>query len=589
MESSRASAPSRAATRLLELGLLLITPLIFYRAFSEQFTYVKLVLTEALVLIGAAGLVLGLVWGRLRWPKDSRLSTPLALLVLAVLFSCWNSPVRALSFVEGEYFLGGPVWLLLLMTWGDGEPGVRRIAGLVALAGAIVAGIALAQWAGHDPLQFGGYYIEWGTLRAAMRLYSTFGNPNFVAGYLVGAIFLALALTATSKTPVARTLSGMAVLVTFVAIIGTHSRGAWLGLAAGLLVARPIWKRRDVSPPALPAGSLASDAARVSSWALPVAVIMMLPDLLRQAQTIWSHLGGRLYLARAAWPMFAEHPLLGSGWGTFQLRFPELQAQVLGTHPEFARYWTHTRQLHNDPLQILLEAGALGLVALGWLLWTFGSELRQTTSRTSRTERLWLGASVGGVTAITIDSIFNFQLTIPPTLILLFTLLAIPQVLRPGDDDAALRLDRPEHSGWGVLVRALASVLVVAMVALLALGIARGAIADHRLALGLAQEREGRFARAEQDFRAGLEHAPDDGPLHYGLSRALYVQGQYPEALREALLAQQRVADSNLEVLKARIQDRMRYSSPALETYRHALWLNPTLRSVRADIDRLTR
>jgi hypothetical protein len=163
MESSRASAPSRAATRLLELGLLLITPLIFYRGFSEQFTYVKLVLTEVLVLIGAAGLVLGLVWGRLRWPKDSRLSTPLALLVLAVLFSCWNSPVRALSFVEGEYFLCGPVWLLLLMTWGDGGPGVRRIAGLVALAGAIVAGIKrkhnVFEQLGINPQEAFGYQI----------------------------------------------------------------------------------------------------------------------------------------------------------------------------------------------------------------------------------------------------------------------------------------------------------------------------------------------------------------------------------------------------------------------------------------------
>jgi len=589
MESSRVSAPSRAATRLLELGLLLITPLIFYRGFSEQFTYVKLVLTEVLVLIGAAGLVLGLVWGRLRWPKDSRLCTPLALLVLAVLFSCWNSPVRALSFVEGEYFLCGPVWLLLLMTWGDGEPGVRRIAGLVALAGAIVASIALAQWAGHDPLQFGGYHVEWGRLRAAMRLYSTFGNPNFVAGYLVGGIFLALALTAASDSPIARMLSGMAVLVTFVAIIGTRSRGAWLGLAAGLLVARSFWKRERGDGAPAPESKLSRGGVALGGWILPAGLLILVPSLALQAQALLAHLEGRAYLWRASWPMFTAHPLLGSGWGTFQLCFPELQAQFLGAHPEFARYWTHTRQLHNDPLQVLLEAGTFGLVALGWLLWTFGRDVRQTTSRTSRAERLWLGASAGGVTAIMIDSIFNFQLTIPPTLILLFTLLAIPQVLRPCDDDGAPRLDRPQRSGWRVLVRALASVLVFATVALLALGIARRAIAEHRLALGLGQEGRGDFAQAEQAFRAGLEHAPDDGPLHYGLSRALYVQGQYPEALREALLAQQKVADSHLEVLKARIQDRMGYSSPALETYRHALWLNPTLQSVRADIDRLTR
>jgi tetratricopeptide (TPR) repeat protein len=287
--------------------------------------------------------------------------------------------------------------------------------------------------------------------------------------------------------------------------------------------------------------------------------------------------------------MFTEHPLVGSGWGTFQLRFPELQAQFFAAHPEFVRHWTFARQLHNDPLQILLEAGAIGLTALLWLVWAYAREVRETRRGDSAATRHWLGASAGGVTAILVNSIFNFEFAVPPTLILLFTLLAMPQLLKPCDDDAAARPIRPGRSGWRRLVRALASVLVFAAAALLALGIARRAVADHRLARGLAEERRGDLVQAELEFRAGLEQAPDEGPLHYGLSRALYVQGEYPEALREALLAQPTVADSHLEVLKARIQEQMGYSSPAFETYRHALWLNPRLQSVRADIERLAK
>ena len=77
---------------------------------------------------------------------------------------------------------------------------------------------------------------------------------------------------------------------------------------------------------------------------------------------------------RLGWPLFVEHPIFGNGWGTFQLRCLELQAQFLAKHPEWAGYWTNVRQVHNDPLQLLLEAGLFGLAAFGWVLWTYARE-----------------------------------------------------------------------------------------------------------------------------------------------------------------------------------------------------------------------
>jgi hypothetical protein len=51
--------------------------------------------------------------------------------------------------------------------------------------------------------------------------------------------------------------------------------------------------------------------------------------------------------------------------------------------------------------------------------------------------------------------------------------------------------------------------------------------------------------------------------------------------------AESTVADAHLEVLRARILDQMGESSRALQAYQHALWLNPHLRTVPADIRRL--
>ena len=583
MELSRARAPSRAAFGLLELGLLLLTPLVFYRGFPDQFTSIKLILTEGIVLLAGAGLVLGLVWRRRGWPMGSPLAAPIALLTLAVLLSCLVSPLPAFSLLEAEYFLCGPLWLVVLISRAGGEERMRWLATLVTIAGAAVAAIALLQWAGHDPLLFGGYQVEWGRMRVAMRLYSTFGNPNLVAGYLIGAIFLALALTAAVESLWARVLCVVSVVAIFAAIIGTRSRGAWLGLAVGLLVARGFWKEKregaaDLKSP--PNGGI------LTACALPLGLLVFLANFVEQGQVLLANVEGRWFLWRAGWPMFAEHPLLGGGWGMFQLRFLELQAQFLASYPEYARHWTHTRQLHNDPLQILFEAGALGFVALGWLLWRFARELRQAKARAPKNGRLWLAASAGGVTAILVNSVFNFQLAVPPTLILLFTLLAVPQLLKVDDpNEPVTKADR----NLSLVSRGLVSALVFGAALFLASGIARRALAEHSLGLGLAEERRGGMANAEQYFRVGLARAPDDGRLHYGLARALYVQENYPTALAEALKAERTIADSHLEVLKARIQDQMGYRSLALEAYRHALRLDPTLRSVRADIERLSR
>lgn len=194
MQSAQSRDLTSAVGWLLAAGLLLAVPFAFHRGFAEQFSYIKLVLTEGLVLLGLTIWALGLIWGKRHWPRRFLLGPPLALLAAAVLLSCWNSPVPGFSLREAQYFLCGPLWLLLLISWGGGEARVRLLAVLIVGAGSVVAAIALAQWLGHDPLLFGDYRIVWGTMVGRMRLYSTFGNPNFVAGYLIGAIFLALGL-----------------------------------------------------------------------------------------------------------------------------------------------------------------------------------------------------------------------------------------------------------------------------------------------------------------------------------------------------------------------------------------------------------
>jgi O-antigen ligase len=66
-------------------------------------------------------------------------------------------------------------------------------------------------------------------------------------------------------------------------------------------------------------------------------------------------LSDRFDMWRSAWDMFLEYPFLGTGLGTFTLRYPALRAFTETSSTGFFA--------HNDYLQLLAELGILGFVA----------------------------------------------------------------------------------------------------------------------------------------------------------------------------------------------------------------------------------
>jgi O-antigen ligase len=588
----RTSGFGRAAW-LFEAGMLFALPLVFYRGFAEQFSYTKVVLTEILIILGLAAWASGLVWGKIRWPARFGMGLPLGLLAVAVLVSCFTSAIPSFSLIQAEYFLCGPIWLVLLVTWLRGEAGAQTIGRFIVVAGTAAAAIALLQWSGHDPLIFGGYRVEWGTMVPRMRLYSTFGNPNFLCGYLIGAVFPALALTLAAARRAERIACGAAATLMLTAIIGTGSYGGWAALAAGTVAGGWVLLRAGKS-----AARLGGIEKGQGSGALRVALVPIWIGALGFAGSLNPSFGsrilGRVYLSRIGWQMFAEHPLLGSGWGTFQLRFLDYQARYLAGHPQWVRFWTLARELHNDPFQLLLEAGLFGFAAFVWLLAEYARELR-TAARAadSPSTVYWLSAGAGGVVAMLGNSLFNFQFAVPPTLILVFTLLAFPY-LPANPDKPKLDGDRTRVEALGrpwprVTMRSLGTAIIVVLGGLLLFQITQRARSERDYALGKDLEERGEYAGAERIDRLGISRMPANGKLHFALARVLYFQQRYPLALNEILLAEPTWSDSHLEVLKARVLDKMGRAGPALESYRHALALDPTLKTIPADIARLER
>ena len=573
-----------------EAGLLLVLPLTFCRGFAEQFSTPKLFLAKSLIITGLAVWGVGFV-GR---PAGRRgrfsLGLPLLGFSSAALISCLASPVPHFSLLEVEFALCGPAWVLLLASWDQGASAVRRIALLTGLAGGLVAGITLLQRFGVDPVLLGGYQVDWGSMVARMRLYSTFGNPNFVGGYLIGAIFPALALAAASKARWAKALWLGFAAIMLAAIVETGSRGAWLGLAVGLAAAAMIvLPKNDSRPRAVRAsfGSIKMFVAPSACWPVALLTVTLTERLVSQFR-------GRVYLWRFSWPIFTEHPILGSGWGTYQLLYLDFQGRFLAAHSEYVGYWTNNRLLHNDPLQLLLEAGLLGLAAFVWVLWEYGRQARRVQQQAAGSwTRYGIAASVGGVTAILVDSLFNFQFAVPPTFILLFTLLAFPTLLQDaveGGCEAPPAATLPTgQTPWPRAVKLASRLVILAAAGGLLWQQARVLGSERAYQAASDLEHHDDLVGAESAYRHSIDLNPLHGRAHFGLSRVLYSSDRSSEALEEIVRAERTYTDSHQEVLRARILDQMGRNSEALAAYRHALWLDPTLTRVQEDIERLSK
>lgn len=139
----------------------------------------------------------------------------------------------------------------------------------------------------------------------------------------------------------------------------------------------------------------------------------------------------RFAIDRDSLHMFAKHPVLGSGLGTF--------ADV---YPQFRSFYTNqlVNRAHDDYLELLTDTGLLGF-AIG--IWFLVATLRPAV----RKARNWSGdvngavalAALLGISGILVHSFVDFNLQIPANAMLFYVLCAI------GAADTRFRNPRREH------------------------------------------------------------------------------------------------------------------------------------------------
>jgi putative inorganic carbon (HCO3(-)) transporter len=245
----------------------------------------------------------------------------------------------------------GLCYAIINHTWG--LVGVRRVMiGFVALA----AGMAMAALVSVDWFADKMTFIPVDLLSNLPRLISGQVHPNVMAGTLVLLALFGPAWLLFSRREMrwpARVFLLLATAFTIIVLIFTKSRGAWLGLAAGLAVLVilrwPRWGTAAVVIVCLAAGGILAARADL------VQSLMKGYD----SGSDFSGLQGRLDIWKRAVTQIEAFPLTGMGMGTF--------AQVSrALYPSSLVITGDNPHAHNLFLQIAVDLGLPGLAA--WLV-----------------------------------------------------------------------------------------------------------------------------------------------------------------------------------------------------------------------------
>jgi O-antigen ligase len=218
-----------------------------------------------------------------------------------------------------------------------------------AIAVFILAGVALALHGLYQYLTGAPMPASWVDVHETdigTRAYSIIGNPNGLGAFLLMGTLVSLSLAlARGLRRLPRLLWAGACVIQLAGVAVTFSRGAWIGLAVGIVALLVMAYRRYLIPLA---------AAGVVGWfVMPRAFVDRLTFAFSSAYITKSMEAGRLYVWKMALEYIGAHPWFGLGLGTF--------GGTAAVTFAYGRLWVDS---------FYLQLGAEGgLILLAFFLW----------------------------------------------------------------------------------------------------------------------------------------------------------------------------------------------------------------------------
>ena len=393
--------------------VLVAVPVAHSSSFLHGYSVPKFVI---LLMAGVilAGMMAAFFTSELASPGPRR---PLVLIVLAYLAAITvftAAGVNPVISTQGSFqaFMGlssyvclGILAVSIPLAVGHSQANFKLVLRSMTVGGLLVAVVGVGQFAGiiqSDPragLAFGD----------ASRIYTTLGHPDFAGNFLLYIVFASEAAALLSRESIWQTIAGITCVLSLIALAFTGTRGAWLGLMAGLAAAIVIASRQRLITIPNRRVALRAGLACIALMAVLALAIKntSLGAPLRARITATAQEGftgsGRTADWKLAVRMLPKYWFTGCGLDGFRL------AQLPFKTDEYARATTgvDAEDPHNAYLSSLVSTGVLGLALyLGLICWTIRCYLRGIRAATGRNQKAAGIVLLSGFIAVLVHGLF---------------------------------------------------------------------------------------------------------------------------------------------------------------------------------------
>lgn len=456
-----------------------ITPLVFLTQTSELFEFNKMIFVYFLTLcLLSAWSYQTIITKKIPF-KRTLLDIPLALFLssqaISTLFSI-DSRISLLGYYSR--WNGGLLSLVsyAVLYWGAVTFLDKRIIKKLLVAIFISTSISslwgIMEHFGHSLsclVITGSFDVSCWVQEVALRVFATFGQPNWMAAWLTAVLPLTWIYIIGNNESFAKKITqrwfliGVAVsFVTVVALLFTKSRSGLLALAAEFfiffslfLASTKSFKTKIVSGGMVCAVLLVAIASIGTPWTPAISEVFEKKSPVTQVEAVGPALetGGtesgeiRRIVWQGAMNVWKKYPVVGSGVETFALSYYQGRPMAHNLTSEWNFLYN---KAHNEYLNFLATTGALGLVSYLFLilaiLFLFKSLIFNDNGEKNNIDI----ALVSGFISILITNFFGFSVVTTNLLFFMFPALALINHSVSNKSDKRSSLENWQWVSFGV-------------------------------------------------------------------------------------------------------------------------------------------
>lgn len=542
------------------IALLISTPLVFYPYLVRIFNPPKELAFEILVIIAL------MLW-KLKMVSKEEVKiapTPLNFPVLAFMVICtlsllWSdSPM--VSILELPLFLAGPILYFIIVNNIKSKHQVNRLLTSLLIISSILGIYGIFQYQGID-------FSFWEGNIARQQVFGLFGNVNFFAEYLIIPLTLAISLFFSCRNRTYKILLLVGILAMGGSLILTFTRGSYLaiGVSAIFMFILYLVSRGK---------GFIKEYKKIFIFILVLVILLtflfVLPNPLNKPGTAISKIKERISISQfaqdfalrrriATWKftimMIKDHPLLGSGIGTFKYNSLAYQAEFFNQENNRSLYpYGVADKAHNEYLQLWAELGIVGLAIFIWLIFNYFNYAIKLLKKIK--DNYYQGIVIGlmgAVVAVLIDGIVGFPLHLPATLVLFWLVLGLTSVLADnevfvGGKAQKIKVKTGNKGLESNLYRfkPLIFLLIIFLSVFIGLTLTRPFVSQVYWFYGYQDAQKQDYDGAIKYFEEALRWNPYSGMMYYNIGQIVAIKGLYGAALVKYEKAEEYIDNPNL-------------------------------------------